>query len=162
MVNKKEKKKRTIDQAVIICGGRGTRLMPYTKDTPKILVKVNKKPFIYYLLNQLEHQGIKNVLLLTGFEGKKIQYQINKLKKQFKLNMKCIQGEEKWDTGRRIWEAKNYLENNFLFLYSDNFTNFNLKNSLNIFHIYNTYILPYIPRQPPFMRIYDIIILYRV
>ena len=39
--------------AVIIVGGRGTRLKPVTCNLPKPLVSVNGKPFIYYLIRQL-------------------------------------------------------------------------------------------------------------
>ena len=48
-------------QAVIICGGRGKRLMPITKNIPKILAPVNGKPFIFYILEQLYKQGIKEI-----------------------------------------------------------------------------------------------------
>ena len=38
-------------KAVILAGGRGTRLAEYTKLIPKPMVKLNKKPLIVYILN---------------------------------------------------------------------------------------------------------------
>ena len=37
-------------QAAILCGGLGTRLRPLTLETPKPMVKINGKPFLFYLL----------------------------------------------------------------------------------------------------------------
>ena len=34
---------------VILCGGKGQRLRPYTLNTPKPLLIVNRKPFLYFL-----------------------------------------------------------------------------------------------------------------
>ena len=119
-------------QAVIICGGRGKRLMPITKNIPKILAPVNGKPFIFYILEQLYKQGIKEIVFLTGYLGKKIEKSIQSEIK-FNLKFKYVHGLEKWETGRRIWEAKKHLKKNFLILYSDNFTIFNLKKNLSFF-----------------------------
>ena len=119
-------------QAVIICGGRGKRLMPLTKDVPKVLAPVNGKPFVIYILDQLYRQGIKEVLFLTGYLGKKIEETLNKQKK-VNLKIKYLHGEKTWETGRRIWEAKKYLNKNFFLLYSDNFTEINIKKNLRFF-----------------------------
>ena len=119
-------------QAVIICGGRGKRLMPITKNIPKILAPVNGKPFIFYILEQLYKQGIKEIVFLTGYLGKKIEKSIQSEIK-YNLKFKYVHGLEKWETGRRIWEAKKHLKKNFLILYSDNFTIFNLKKNLSFF-----------------------------
>ena len=57
----------SIKQAVFLCGGIGSRLMPITKNVPKPMVLVNEKPFLFYLLKQLSDFGIKRFLLLTGY-----------------------------------------------------------------------------------------------
>ena len=38
---------------VILCGGKGTRLGKITQKIPKPLIRINKKPFIEYLINFL-------------------------------------------------------------------------------------------------------------
>ena len=60
-----------INQAVILCGGKGTRLNNLTKKTPKPLLKINKTPFIEYLINNLSRHGIKEIILLCGYLGHK-------------------------------------------------------------------------------------------
>ena len=53
-----------IDQAVILCGGLGTRLLPITKNTPKP-ADCNGKPFLWYLLSYLNKQNIKKSLIVN-------------------------------------------------------------------------------------------------
>ena len=119
-------------QAVILCGGLGTRLRPITDNVPKPLALLNGKPFIDYLLKQLKSQGIKRVLLLTGYLGNLLKKKIGNGNK-YGLKITYSDGPINWDTGRRIWEAKKLLQKEFLLLYSDNFTTFNLDN-LKKFH----------------------------
>ena len=60
-------------QAVILCGGLGKRLRPITNSIPKPLAPINGRPFIIYLLEQLKSQGIKRIILLTGYLGDMIK-----------------------------------------------------------------------------------------
>ncbi|WP_440913814.1 HAD-IIIA family hydrolase [Candidatus Pelagibacter sp.] len=119
-------------QAVILCGGLGTRLKPITNKIPKPLAPLNGKPFIDYLLKQLKSQRIKNVLLLTGYLGDLIKKKVGDGRK-YGLKITYSDGPVNWDTGRRLWESKKFLDKEFLLLYSDNFTSFNL-NNLKSFH----------------------------
>lgn len=59
--------------AVILAGGLGMRLRPVIKDQPKVLASVHGRPFIFYLLDQLDRIGFKDVVLCTGYLGGKIQ-----------------------------------------------------------------------------------------
>lgn len=54
-------------RAVILAGGRGTRLAPYTTVFPKPLVPVGEYPIIEIILRQLQAQGIKRVTLAVGY-----------------------------------------------------------------------------------------------
>jgi NDP-sugar pyrophosphorylase family protein len=57
-----------INQAVILCGGYGKRLLPLTKKIPKGMVEVDGKPFLEHLIDQCKSNGIKKVLLLCGYK----------------------------------------------------------------------------------------------
>jgi histidinol-phosphate phosphatase family protein len=57
----------------ILVGGLGKRLRPLTFNTPKPLLKINKKPFLHFLLSKLSSLGIKKVKLLTGYKSEKIR-----------------------------------------------------------------------------------------
>lgn len=53
-------------RAVILAGGRGTRLRPFTTNFPKPLVPVGDVPILEILLRQLKAAGVDQVTLLTG------------------------------------------------------------------------------------------------
>lgn len=54
------------EQAVILAGGKGTRLLPLTLNVPKPMVDVAGHPFLYWQLRYLKDQGIRRVVLLLG------------------------------------------------------------------------------------------------
>jgi len=51
---------------VILAGGKGTRLQPYTTVLPKPLMPVGQYPILEILLRQLSEQGFRNVTLAVG------------------------------------------------------------------------------------------------
>ena len=62
-----------IKQAVILCGGLGSRLGEITKILPKPMVDVVGKPFLEHLIIQLKKNGIKEVYLLVGYKNELIK-----------------------------------------------------------------------------------------
>lgn len=118
-----------IKQAVILCGGLGTRLRPLTDNLPKPMVPVNGKPFLHHLLTQLSEQGTTHFVLLTGYLGEKIRDYFGD-GSQWGWFICYSHGPVAWDTGRRVWEARNLFDSRFLLLYSDNFVQFNFQKLL--------------------------------
>ena len=59
-------------QAVILAGGKGTRLAPLTKDIPKPMVSINGIPFLTHLFDLLRENGIRDVLILLGYKHDKV------------------------------------------------------------------------------------------
>lgn len=53
-------------QAVILAGGKGSRLHPYTKVLPKPLVPLGESPIVEILIRQLKYYGFKNIVMATG------------------------------------------------------------------------------------------------
>ncbi len=52
-----------IKKAIILAGGKGTRLYPVTLETPKPLLTVNKKPIINYLIGMFKAHGVEEVAI---------------------------------------------------------------------------------------------------
>jgi histidinol-phosphate phosphatase family protein len=120
-------------QAVIFCGGLGTRLRPITNSLPKPMVPILDKPFLEYLLLQLSSEGIKRFILLTGYMGEIIHEYFGDGSK-WGWSIKYSNGPKEWDTGRRLWETRSFLEDKFLLLYSDNFIQFDLNKLTNFYY----------------------------
>lgn len=60
-------------QAVILCGGLGTRLGAVTASTPKPMLPVNGKPFLDTLIQETARYGISEILLLAGRFGEQVK-----------------------------------------------------------------------------------------
>ena len=60
-----------VDQVFILVGGKGSRLGNVTKKNPKPLIKVNKKPFLDYLISFFIKFNFREIILLTNYQSKK-------------------------------------------------------------------------------------------
>jgi NDP-sugar pyrophosphorylase family protein len=61
-------------QALILAGGKGTRLRPLTVYTPKPIVPVMNRPFLLYQLEILKRAGITDITLSLNYQPGKIEY----------------------------------------------------------------------------------------
>jgi len=57
-------------KAIILAGGKGTRLYPITKEIPKPLLPINKKPIINYLVDLFIQYGVKEIAVLISKDFK--------------------------------------------------------------------------------------------
>jgi len=101
-------------QAVILAAGDGKRMMPLTKDKPKLLIKVAGKPLIDYILTSLREVGIEEVILIIGYLKEQI---IDYLSDQ--KNIKFVVQAEKKGTAHAVSLAEPYIKNDFLVLNGD-------------------------------------------
>jgi NDP-sugar pyrophosphorylase family protein len=60
-------------RAVILAGGKGTRLRPYTTVLPKPLMPVGDRPILDVVIRQLKAQGITRVTISTGYLAELIE-----------------------------------------------------------------------------------------
>jgi NDP-sugar pyrophosphorylase family protein len=63
--------------AVLLAGGKGTRLAPYNTNFPKPLVPMGDKPIIDLIIRQLDHYGFKRIVLSLGYLGELIEAYLN-------------------------------------------------------------------------------------
>src|SRR6266567_8678075 len=110
-----------IDQAVILCGGRGTRLGGLTAELPKPLLPVDEAPFLDLLLFELGRHGIRRILLLAGFGAARIvEYAAaTPLKARFGLAVEVAVEPEPAGTGGALWHARHRLDESFVLLNGD-------------------------------------------
>lgn len=53
-------------KAIILCGGKGTRLRPYTHSIPKPMLLLGRKPILEYTIDHFKREGFKDIVLLVG------------------------------------------------------------------------------------------------
>src|SRR5438552_2449301 len=63
-------------QALILAGGKGTRLRPLTVYTPKPVVPICNKPFLLYQLDTLRRAGVTDITLSLSYQPEKIEQQL--------------------------------------------------------------------------------------
>lgn len=148
-------------EAVIFCGGYGTRIREYNNKIPKPLIKVNKLPIVYRVSKNLLSQGIEKIYLLTGYKSN--EFLKNQLIKNEK-RIQCIDTGIGTETGERLRLIKNYLKQKiFLITYGDTYVEYDLKKAIRVHNIkkkilsstYYSYYFPYgsyeyIDKKPTF------------
>jgi NDP-sugar pyrophosphorylase family protein len=60
-------------QALILAGGKGTRLRPLTVYTPKPIVPICNRPFLLYQIDTLRRAGITDITLSLSYQSNKIE-----------------------------------------------------------------------------------------
>jgi NDP-sugar pyrophosphorylase family protein len=65
-----------IIEAIVLAGGRGTRLSSVVSDRPKVLADVGGRPFLTYLLDLLRHAGVRRAVLSVGYMQELVEEQI--------------------------------------------------------------------------------------
>jgi glucose-1-phosphate cytidylyltransferase len=140
-------------QAVILCGGKGTRLRELTQTCPKPLVEIGERPILWHILNSYAHHGVTKFVLCLGYRGNLIkQYFLNYdlLNNDFTVN---LGGRAKFTlhdaplglglqvtltdtgahtmTGGRLTRARRYIEGEtFMVTYGDGLSDVDIRATL--------------------------------
>ena len=99
--------------AVILCGGKGTRLSEETIEKPKPMVEIGGKPILWHIMKIYSHYGIKRFILALGYKGDKI--------KEYFFNYKFIGTDYslKLDQENKIKYLNNSNENDWEIVFVD-------------------------------------------
>ena len=126
-------------KAVILAGGRGTRLSEETQVKPKPLVEADGKPLIWHIMQNYSRHGINDFVVLVGYKGQQIReyfanFWLHESDVTFDLSTLNREIHEvrslPWkvsvldtgidtQTGGRLLRAKNLLQEDFLLTYGD-------------------------------------------
>ncbi len=112
-------------QAVILVGGKGTRLKKVIKNTAKPLVKLDNIPFLEYQINYLSQFPFQEIILLCGYKYPLFLKFIKRLKNK-KVKFKIINEQKVLGTGGSIINAKKKLNEVFFLCNGDTFFEINL------------------------------------
>ena len=124
-------KKKNYNSAIILCGGKGTRLGILGRKLPKTLIKIMGKPIIWYIMKFLQKNSINHFILPVGYKGEMIiKYFKNNL--EFKdVKIDIINTGVSSSIAYRIYKIKKkIISQNFILLNGDAVFNFNIKKFL--------------------------------
>tara|TARA_Y100000996_G_C22528801_1_gene645619 strand:- start:609 stop:1625 length:1017 start_codon:yes stop_codon:yes gene_type:complete len=118
----------------IVAGGRGKRMMPLTKSTPKPLLEYAGVPLLESILIKLKSQGFKNIVLSINYLGKQIEEYFKK-GESFGLNINYIKENKEMGTAGSLAKLNKFHNNHPIIMSnSDLITNLDFKNLLN-YHV---------------------------
>jgi dTDP-glucose pyrophosphorylase len=109
---------------VIMAGGKGERLMPMTKTIPKPMIKINNKPIIFYLIENLVQQKFINFYVSVNYLSHKLIAPLNKLGKKNNVNIKFLLEKKELGTAGSLSLINDYFKK-YLVINGDIFTNLN-------------------------------------
>jgi len=105
--------------AIILCGGKGTRLGSLGKEIPKTLVKVQKKEILWYIINILKNNNFNHIILPLGYKGNLIK-KFCKKNINFSIDIECVNTGLDSNIGKRISLVEKKIKSqNFLLLNGD-------------------------------------------
>lgn len=86
---KKNKKKNSLINfySIIMAGGLGTRLQPFTHILPKPLIPINNKPVIEHIIDKVQEYGPKKIFVTVNYKSKVLKAFFEELKPRLKINL---------------------------------------------------------------------------
>lgn len=107
-------------QAIILAAGMGRRLGEFTANNTKCMLEVNGKRLIDRMLGQLKSLGLSRIVIVTGYEGAKLQTYINKNYPDWPIVFVNNPIYDKTNNIYSLWLARGYMaEEDTLLLESD-------------------------------------------
>jgi dTDP-glucose pyrophosphorylase len=103
-------------KVVILAAGLGRRMLPLTESMPKPLIPINGRPFLYYVLKNLNKAGFDDIIVVANY---KIEM-IKEFLKQYQFWATIIDQKEPLGTAHAIASAEKLIKENFVVLMSDN------------------------------------------
>lgn len=108
-------------KAVILAGGKGTRLKPYTTAFPKPLMPIGDKPILEILVRQLRSHNLKEIILLVGHLGELIMTFLGDGRK-FGVEIQYSKEEQPLGTVGGLSLIRNELKDTFIMVNGDTLT----------------------------------------
>ncbi len=105
-------------KAVIMAGGKGTRLQTVASDVPKPMVPILGKPILEYQINNLQKCGVKEITLVVGYLGDVIQDYFGD-GKNFDVKIDYVVEEQPLGTAGALYFLKDKIREDFLLVFGD-------------------------------------------
>ena len=119
---------------VIMAGGKGTRLKPYTEILPKPLLPIDGKPAIRHILERFNYHNPNKFFITVNYKSEILRSYFQEIKADFKVNI--VNEKTPLGTAGALYYLKNRIKNYFFLTNCDIIVNTNYHDILN-FHLKN-------------------------
>lgn len=118
-------------KAVILAGGLGTRLQPYTTFLPKPMLPLGEKPIVEHLIDWTRKSGIRSVVLCVSYLRKTIEDYFED-GKRFGVAIEYAVSDRPLATAGQLKTAQEFIDGSFVCMYGDSIYNFNLRKMMSL------------------------------
>ena len=115
--------------AVILAGGLGTRLQPYTTFLPKPMLPLGEKPILEHLIEWTRKNGVKSIVLCVSYLRKTIEDYFED-GKRLGVNIEYAVSDKPLATAGQLKTAEKFIDDTFVCIYGDSIFNFSLRNMI--------------------------------
>lgn len=126
------KNKLSNTSAIILCGGKGSRLGSLGRTKNKTLIKYNGYPLIYHIVKYLRKYNIEEIIIPLGYRSNQVQKYLNK--NLSKKDLKIFNAGLNTNITNRIKKSIKYLKNeteNIILINGDSYYEFDLNKLIN-------------------------------
>ena len=123
LTNQKLKKKKINCSVVIMAGGKGVRLRPYTNILPKPLLPINQKPAIKHILEKFENYSPSKFYITINYKSELLKSYFEESKMKF--NIELVKEKKPLGTAGSLYYLKNKIRNYFFLTNCDTIINTN-------------------------------------
>jgi len=116
-------------KAVILAGGLGTRLQPYTTFLPKPMLPLGEKPILEHQIDWTKKNRIKSIVLCVSYLRKTIEDYFED-GKRFGVNIEYATSNKPLATAGQLKTAQEFIDDTFVCMYGDSIFDFSLKNKI--------------------------------
>lgn len=137
-------------KAVIMAGGKGTRLSSILKNIPKPMVAFAGKPLLEHQIENLKENGIIDIILVTGYLGEVIREHFGD-GARFGVNIEYFAEKEPLGTAGALYYLRGRLTEDFVLVFGDLYININFERFFNYHKLKNAQITLYAhPNSHPY------------
>lgn len=117
-------------KAVILAGGLGTRLQPYTTFLPKAMLPLGDRPLLEHLIEWIKNSGLDSFVLCVSYLRKTIEDYFED-GSRFGVKIEYAVANRPLATAGQLKTAQEFLDETFVCVYGDSVFDFNLKNMID-------------------------------
>ena len=117
-------------KAVILAGGLGTRLQPYTTFLPKAMLPLGEKPLLEHLIEWIKKSGIDSFVLCVSYLRKTIEDYFED-ESRFGIKIEYAVANRPLATAGQLKTAEEFIDDTFVCVYGDSIFEFNLRNMVD-------------------------------
>ncbi|MFQ5985823.1 MAG: bifunctional sugar-1-phosphate nucleotidylyltransferase/acetyltransferase [Thermoplasmata archaeon] len=106
-------------RAVVLAAGEGTRLGPFTRTEPKVMIPVGNRPIVEYVVQALVENGLRDIVMVVGYRKERIMTHFQD-GKEWGAQIEYVTQDKQLGTAHALLQAVKLLEDEFLVLAGDN------------------------------------------